>query len=55
MPSAADEPWRAADRHWQISYTLIAFALAIIVASLITYLFEKPIARSLRQKMDEKK
>jgi peptidoglycan/LPS O-acetylase OafA/YrhL len=55
VPSAADEPWRAADRHWQISYTLIAFALAIIVASLITYLFEKPIARSLRQKMDEKK
>ena len=54
VPTSSETPWSAPDRHWQISFTLICFALAIIVASLITYLFEKPIARTLRRKMGVK-
>ena len=54
VPSASETPWSASERHWQVSYTLICFALAIIVSALITYLFEKPIARAFRRKMSEK-
>ena len=54
IPSASETPWSAPDLHWQVSFTLICFALAIILSSLITYLFEKPIARILRRKMDKK-
>ena len=54
VPSSSETPWSASDLHWQISFTLICFALAIILSALITYLFEKPIARAFRRKMDEK-
>ena len=53
VPSASETPWSTADRHWQISFTIVCFVLALILSSLITYLFEKPIARSLRRKMDK--
>ena len=55
VPSTSETPWSAPDRHWQISFTLICFALALILSSLITYLFEKPIARAFRRRMDQKK
>ncbi len=54
VPSASETPWSAPDRHWQISFTLICFVLAIILSALITYLFEKPLARVLRRKMKVK-
>ena len=50
VPSAYDSPWAQPDRHWQFWFTLLCFVLAIALASLITYLFEKPIARLLRKK-----
>jgi peptidoglycan/LPS O-acetylase OafA/YrhL len=34
-----------ADAHWQLSYTLIAFASTILQATLVTYLFERPLLR----------
>lgn len=49
-PSASAQPWQGEYR-WQVAYTLCCFALALIVATLITYGFERPIARRLRRKM----
>ncbi len=54
VPSASETPWSASDRHWQISFTLLCFALAILLSALITYLFEKPLARLFRRKMGVK-
>lgn len=51
VPSAYDRPWAQPDPNWQVWYTLLCFALAILLATLITYLFEKPLARLLRRKM----
>ncbi len=55
VPSASETPWSAPDRHWQISFTVICFVLGIILSALITYLFEQPIARAFRRRMEEKK
>lgn len=33
------------DPHWQISYTLIAFAAAIVFSAAVTYAFERPLLR----------
>jgi peptidoglycan/LPS O-acetylase OafA/YrhL len=48
-PSPFDQPW-ANDPSWQARYTLCCFAGAIIIAALVTYLFEKPVARVLSGK-----
>ena len=48
-PSLAAEPW-ANDPSWQVRYTLCCFAGALAIAALVTYLFEKPIARRLTAK-----
>ncbi len=48
-PSASDTPWMG-EYGWQVRYTLVCFAAALIWAALITYLFERPIARALRRK-----
>jgi peptidoglycan/LPS O-acetylase OafA/YrhL len=34
-----------ADAHWELTYTLIAFAATIFQAALVTYLFERPLLR----------
>ena len=48
-PSLSDTPWMSGDYGWQMRYTLLCFILALAVAALVTYLFERPIARRLRQ------
>lgn len=48
-PSQSPTPWMDGDYRWQVSYTLCCFLFAIILASLITYLFERPLARRLRR------
>lgn len=48
-PSAVENPWMNGDYSWQFKYTLCCFLLALIVATLVTYLFERPIARRLRR------
>ena len=50
VPASSATPWSQSDRHWQISYTVLCFVAALLLAALITYLFEKPIARALRKK-----
>ena len=34
-----------ADPHWEFTYTLVAFAVTIAQATLVTYLFERPLLR----------
>lgn len=48
-PSLSDTPWMSGDYPWQVRYTLLCFVLALAIAALVTYLFEKPIARRLRK------
>ena len=33
------------DPHWQVQYTIVAFALSIAAAALVTYLIERPLLR----------
>jgi peptidoglycan/LPS O-acetylase OafA/YrhL len=33
------------DPHWQVNYTIVAFVLTIAQATLVTYLFERPLLR----------
>ena len=34
---------------WQLHYTLLCFAAALVAAALVTYLVEKPAARLVRR------
>ncbi|MBR6186652.1 MAG: acyltransferase [Clostridia bacterium] len=51
VPSASKEPWRAADFTWQVTYTLLCYLLALLLATLLTYLFELPVTRRLRGRL----
>ncbi len=42
----ADTPIPTDDPTWRWSYTLVAVALSVLVATLITYLFERPLLRN---------
>lgn len=49
IPHQTDTPWMMGEYAWQVKYIFICFLAAILLAGLITYLFEKPIARKLRK------
>lgn len=34
-----------ADPHWELTYTIVAFAATIVQAAIVTYLFERPLLR----------
>ncbi len=51
IPSTSETPWSASDQVWQVSFTILSFVLAILLSTLITYLFERPVARILRRKL----
>ena len=46
-PSVSDTPNMAAEQPWQNQYTLISFALSLLLAVIVTYAIEKPAARLL--------
>lgn len=52
-PSPSATPWSTGDYRWQVLYTLLCFILAILFATAVTYLFERPIARRLRRAAKE--
>ena len=54
-PSAYDEPWAQGDYRWQLTYTICCFVFALTLAALITFLFERPIARVLRRRTGAEK
>lgn len=47
IPSEALNPNWEGDAVWQLRYTIACFALSLIVATVITYGFERPVARRL--------
>ena len=47
---APSAPWESPyDQPWREKYTALCFIAAIAVGALITYLYEKPLARKLRK------
>ena len=56
-PRSMDLPWEypngpqhVGEFDWQVRYTLLCFLLALVLATLITYLFERPLTRLLRRR-----
>ena len=41
------EPWVSAERPWQLGYTWASFLGALLIASLVTFAFERPVSRAL--------
>lgn len=52
IPSAYEYPNYDGDHVWQVLYTFACFAVSILVAAVITYGFERPIARALQRRWD---
>lgn len=52
-PSVSDQPNVDGEVIWQYRYTFCAFGLAVLVAIILTYAFEKPIARWGARKYQE--
>ena len=48
IPSAYENPNWEGDPVWQMNYTIACFALSILAAAIITYGFERPIAKKLQ-------
>ena len=43
--SVSETPWMASEQSWQVLYTLLCYGGALALATLVTYAFERPIAR----------
>ena len=43
--SVSETPWMASEQSWQVLYTLLCYGGALAIATLVTYAFERPIAR----------
>ena len=54
-PSEFSQPWMDGDYRWQLTYTICCFVFALVLAALITFLFERPIARVLRRRTKAEK
>ncbi len=52
VPSALEHPNYDGDRIWQMRYTILCFVAAFAVAAVLTYGFERPVARALRKRFD---
>ncbi len=50
IPSACEYPNYEGDHRWQVIYTAVCFLGGLAVAALLTYGFERPIARALQKK-----
>lgn len=50
IPSAFENPNYSGDAVWQGRFTLACFAISIAAATLLTYGFERPVARRLGKK-----
>ena len=45
IPSVSDTPNMMGERAWQVPYTLVCFLIPLVLAALLTYGFERPLAR----------
>ena len=50
IPSSYENPNWEGDHAWQLKYTFACFAVSILVAALLTYGFEHPVAKALQKK-----
>ena len=50
VPSALEHPNYDGDTLWQMRYTILCFAASIALAALLTYGFERPVARALQKR-----
>ena len=48
--SVTENPWMTGEYSWQVLYTVLCFAGALAIATLVTYAFDRPIARLGRGK-----
>lgn len=55
IPSKAINPNWEGDVRWQVCYTIACFTLSLLVAAVITYGFERPLARRLLHAYDTRK
>ena len=55
IPSEYENPNWEGDAVWQLRYTIACFAVSLIVAAVLTYGFERPVARALQRKYDARK
>lgn len=52
VPSAFKDPNYEGDHLWQVRYTWLCFAVVFVMAVILTYGFEKPVARFLLRKRE---
>ncbi len=50
VPSACEHPNYEGDHRWQVIYTAVCFLGGLAVAAVLTYGFERPIAKALQKK-----
>ncbi len=50
ISAESPEPWRYGERAWQIPYMAVCLIGALLIAVLVTYLFERPLAKRLSAK-----
>ena len=50
IPSEYENPNWEGDAVWQMRYTLACFLVSLAVAAVLTYGFERPIAKALQNK-----
>ena len=43
--SVTENPWMVGEYSWQVTYTALCFGGALAIATLLTFAFERPIAR----------
>ena len=54
-PYTGSTPNQDGQMPWQLHYTLICFAAALLTAALITYLVEKPAAKWIKRRLSARK
>ena len=52
IPSEFENPNYSGDHPWQLAFTALCFLGSIAISAVLTYGFEKPIARALQRKWD---
>ena len=52
IPSEFENPNYAGDHPWQVAFTALCFLGAIAVSAVLTYGFERPVAKALQRKWD---
>lgn len=55
IPSEYENPNWEGDERWQLMYTIACFGVSLLAAAVLTYGFERPVARALQRRYDARK